>query len=196
MNLAPLFQWWTNSPGASQSIRPLIAWRRIVGTRVGNLEYQWVVDARIYTNQTSWVPARIVLLNPPAQEERLFYSLQTQVAQAELDLTNAQGRYQADLKQEQRDQVRAKANARSWKRWGRFYARVYKRRAAWERHAARQAQHEEQQARQTLEAAHKLLKAIPNSHGRYQIDCFALNTGKTLRGLPVYNVGVPIGTSP
>lgn len=196
VNLAPLFQWWTNSAGNSQSIRPLAAWRRVVGVRTGDLEYQWIVDAKIYTRQTTWRPARIVLLNPPVQQEQLFYSLKAQIAQDELNLTNAQRTYRAELKAEQRDQARARADARSWRRWRRFYSGVYDRQARREQNAARQTQKEKQQTRQALEAAQKALAAIPSSHGQYQIDCFALDTGKTLHGFPVYDVGVTIRTRP
>jgi len=198
VNLTPLFQWWTNHPsvGGSQPTRPLTAWQRVVGVKTGDLEYRWVVDARIYTNQTSSTPARIVLQNPPVQEAQLYYSLEKQIAGYGLALTNAQRAYQTDFKAEQHAQARANADARSRSWRARYNAGAYVRQAAQERNAARQAQNQEQQPQQALEAARNALNAIPSSKGRYRVDCFALDTGKTFHGLPLYDVGVMIPHSP
>jgi hypothetical protein len=197
VNLTPLFQWWTNhqSSGATTIIsldspRPLAAWKRIVGTKSTELELCWVVDADIFANPSTSTNARIILQNPPVQEAQQYDSLKSLIPQYSLQITNAQKAYQEHLKAEQRDQARANHYLQYWNWFPRAAGESYLQQANRERAAASAAQNEEREAQQAVDLAEKELSAIPSSQGDYLIDCFALDTGKTYKGLAVYDVGV------
>jgi type IV secretory pathway VirB10-like protein len=198
VNLTPLFQWWIYGKPASESDsqRPLSAWNRVVGTKAGDLGQGWIVNAEIYTTRTTHTKARIVLQNPPVREEQDFDRLKQQVLQYGLQVTNAQRAYQTALKAEKSDQTHSKSDARSRNVRARNSAVAYSRKAAQEQSAASNAQNQEKEARQALVAAQKILNEYPSSHGVYLIDWFALDTGKKIQGLPVYDVGTIGSTSP
>lgn len=193
VNLAPLFGWWEHQRSPSHQIeyspRPLMAWKRIVGFKMMDQGYQWVVEAEIFTNRASGGKSRIILRNPPVQEEAAFYALKQEVADAALQVTNAEHFYQTAEKAQERAQRIAHIDARSRNWRSRFDAGSYARQSAEERGLADTAQDEETQTRQTQAAAEKQLASLPSAQGRYQIDYFALDTGKVFDGLPVYDLG-------
>jgi hypothetical protein len=193
VNLAPLFQWWNHpgADGADDSKRPMKAWKRVVGVKVSDFGYGWVVEAEVYRDPATHTKTRIVLQNPPALEASKYETTKDQIVQSGLDITNAQARYQTARKAEQDDQNRAKAARRS-----RYWAAQYNQQAADDRAAATLAQDDEKAAKQTLELARLGLKILPDLHGQYQIDWFAMDTGKTLQGLPIYDAGAIGSASP
>ena len=197
VNLTPLFQWWTNhQPSAATNVvslelsRPLTAWKRIAGNQGARLEAGWVVDADIFTSPGTSTKARIILQHPPVQEARQYDFLKSVIPQYSLQLTNAQKAYQEHLKAERRYRASANQNLKYWNWFPRASGEADMQQANRERAAASTAQHDQQQAQQALDEAEKELAAIPSSEGDYQIDCFALDTGKTYKGLAVYDLGV------
>lgn len=196
VNLTPLFTWWTNhqSSGASNMVgldspRPLAAWKRIVGTMSAQLEGGWVVDADIFAGPNTSTNARIILQNPPVQEAQQYVFLKSQIPQYLLQITNAEKAYQEHLQAEQRDRASANHYLQYWNWFPRASGEAYLQKANRERAAASAAQNEQQQAKRALAVAEKELAAIPSSQGDYHIDWFALDTGKTYKGLAVYDVG-------
>jgi hypothetical protein len=210
VNLTPLFQWWTHRAAAPKpapgrlnladalvgSARPLAAWHRLTGTKAAALEYDWVVNAVIYTSPTASTNARIILKNPPVAEEQAFYDLKNQIAAAGQQITNDQRAYQAHTKAAQKDEARAGADSRSRNLRARLDTNNYREVAAQERAAATAAQNDQKQCEQTRAVAQKQLAAIPAAKGQYQIDCFALELGLTKDGVPIYDVGVVDPNSP
>ncbi len=199
VNLAPLFQWWTQRAADSRASndvrladsRPMSAWHRITGTKVGELQYSWVVNARIYTSPGSFTNARIILKNPPATEEQSFYVLKNELAAATQQMTNDQRKYQADTQEAQRAAARVHAieSSRSWKAppTGEIT------RAAKDKQAAAAALLDQQQLEQMIAQAETQLQTIPSKDGRYFIDWFALKIGSDKSGAPIYDLGVVNG---
>jgi hypothetical protein len=197
-NLTPLFQWWMahSGPGAAttddnaQSDRPLSAWNRITGFKVGELEYSWVVDAVVATSPTTSTNERIILKNPPAAEEQQYDTLSELLPQYSQQITNDTRAYQADLKAEKNANARAAndAHSNSWRT--RLNAGNYSRQAATLRDAADAALNDEKQYEQARDLVRKQLAAIPSVGGRYKIDYFAMEIGRNRQGTPIYDLGV------
>jgi hypothetical protein len=197
VTLTPLFTWWSRQEAAltngnilSYSGRPMPAWKRIVGIHAGDSPYGWFVDAEVFTNVAHGLKGRIVLQNPPVQEEQQFYALKQQIAGYELQITNAQQEYKEDVKTAKRDEKLAKTQGRSWKWNEQVIAKNNAAESAQKHDAAQKAQTMQAQAKQSIQVAEQQLTTIPSEHGRYKIDYFALETGKYLNGLPIYDVGV------
>jgi len=74
----PLFNWWEHqlpngkaaanpeSAVSSDETRPLLAWQRITGVKVGDAGASWIVNAAIYASPTVHTNARILLNHPPS----------------------------------------------------------------------------------------------------------------------------------
>lgn len=206
VNLSPLFQWWQQQPTAGNAAtnpddtagtgRPLSAWQRITGTKIGIAGSDWVVKAVIYDRPTVHTNARIFLSHPPAAEEQMFYALKTQLAETERQITNAQRSYQADTKAAQAAEDHARTGHHSRSRATPDGANNYTQLAAQKREAATAALNQQKE----LEAAHALIKkqlnAIPAMNGQYRLDWFALAAGQTKAGVPIYDLGVVNTISP
>jgi len=199
VNLTPLFTWWsrqeaslTNKSGnfSFLSPRPMPAWKRIVGTKVGDSQYGWFADVEIFTNTSHGFKTRIVLQNPPIQDEQQLNALQQQITGYNQQIANSQEQYKADVKEEKRAEKQAKAGSRSWHLNEALNAKNDARLSAQKRDDAQKDQATEAQTKGSLQVAEQQLAAIPTEHGRYQIDLFALETGKSLNGLPMYDLGV------
>ena len=207
VNLTPLFQWWQQSAAATNSIsatnaeavvpaeRPLAEWHRIIGLKAGELGGSWLVDAVIYTSPKVRTSARIILDNPPVAEEAIFNTLKQQLAQATRQITNDQRAYDNDLKAAQRaDELAARYLYSGTKHATESYNN-FVRAAAQDRAAAAITQNQQQQLQAAFPAVQKQLAAIPAKNGKYLIDWFALELGKSKQGVPIYDVGgVPPGS--
>jgi hypothetical protein len=210
VNLTPLFQWWTHPGQVSKAaadrdptldadarpVRPLSAWHRITGVKAADLEYNWVVDAVIYTSPTLRTNARIILKNPPVTEDQMFYSLKAQLAEAGQQSTNAQHTHQNQVKAAQKAEARAQADGRSrnWK--ARLNSSAFAQLAARDNTTATRTLNEQKQWEQSRTLAEQQLAAIPAANGRYQIDWFALEIGRNKQGMPIYDLGVVDAYSP
>lgn len=202
MNLKPLFQWWTHhasdgSAGGSTGAppdRPLANWHRITGTKVGETEYNWVVDAVIYTNPGTVTNARIILRNPPVAEEQTYYTLKSQLLAASQQMTNDLRNYQTDTQAAQKAESRPQAVKTNRKR--RVEPNNNAQKANQDKQAATAALNDEQQLAQAVQQAQQQFNAIPSANGRYRIDCFALVIGRNRDGQLIYDLGVVYPQSP
>jgi hypothetical protein len=198
VNLTPLFQWWTHheNSGRLDVSRPLAAWHRITGVKVAELEYNWVVDAVIYTSPTTRTNARIILRNPPAAEEQLFYNLKAGLAAAGQQITNDQRTYQNNTKAAQQATTRAQAGNRSRNGRARVNAANSAQQAAQDNSAATAALDDQKQLETSRALAEKQLAAIPAEKGKYRIDWFAMEIGRNKQGVLIYDLGVVETSSP
>jgi len=199
VNLSPLFQWWNQHAGDFHATndmdvatsRPMSAWHRITGTKIGELEYSWVVNARIYVSPGTYTNARIILKNPPVAEEQSFYALKNELAAVAQQMTNDQRKYRADTQAAQRAEARVRAIEynQSWKAppTGEIT------RAAKDKQAAAAALLNQQQLEQMAAQAESQLQTIPSLNGQYLIDWFALKIGADKNGVPIYDLGVVNG---
>jgi hypothetical protein len=83
INLTPLMDWWDKSApeGADLPRRPLTAWFRIVGEKIGDSPNGWIVQGRIATSSDDSRPAIFILRNPPLSEKDRFDALNLELAQ-------------------------------------------------------------------------------------------------------------------
>jgi len=207
VNLKPLFQWWMQRekedqgkrPGTgavtvasldyADPNRPLAAWKRVTGVKVQETDFTWVVDAEVAIGPTTRTNELIILKNPPTAEEQQYYNLKPLPAQYKLQITNDARAYQADLKAEQNAEARANTEARSLNLKARWRADGFNQEAARERDAADAALNDKLQNQQALDQVQKQLDAIPSVNGRYQVDCFAMESGRNSQGLPIFDPG-------
>ena len=213
VDLAPLYQWWarqplhtnatayapaninidTNSP--VETDRPLLAWHLVTGSHLSTIGSSWVVDAIIYTSPTTRTNARIILNHPPNGEEQDYLTLQQQIAEATLEITNASRAYKEDVKLEQEDQRRGDAYLRSNTKVAVDSQRNFAKLAEQKQADAVTASSQQQQLETLRTQLQQQLKAIPAMNGNYHIDWFAVMLGHTKQGLPVYDLGV-VRTAP
>lgn len=210
VDLTPLFQWWLQQPAASTTAtnhdtaadatpdaeRPLAAWRRITGTKAGDLPSGWVVNAVIYTSPTIHTNARIILKHPPVTEEQTYYALKARLDAATLQITNDQRSYQADTHAAQRAEDRARAWLRSGSKVANLNASHYTRLAAREHEAATAALNQQQQLEAARPLVQKQFDDIPAVNGQYYIDWFALASGQTKAGVLIYDLGMVVTNAP
>jgi len=206
VNLTPLFQWWKShapangsaasdtTTAAADSSRPLSAWCRITGTKIGfaGSGYDWLVDAVVYTSPTTHTAEHIILKNPPTTEEQSFNNLKNVIAVDSLQITNDLQTYKAETAAAQK--VAAKKS--STKKGKRSNNNGNAQQAAQDRDAAAAALENQKQLEAELALAQKQFDAIPAVKGKYQIDWFAVAVGKDPKGVPIYDVGVVDPNSP
>lgn len=210
VDLTPLFEWWKQQPqpgraatnrdttadAGTGSDRPLAAWQHVTGIKAGELGSGWLVDAVIYTSPTIRTNARILLNQPPAAEEQMFYALKTQLAEAAQQITNAQRAYQADLKAAQKDDEQAAKWLRSGTKHATESYNNYLRRAGQKRDAAAADLSQQKQLEAGRPLLQKQLNAIPAKNEKYLIDWFALTLGRSKQGVLIYDLGVVPPNSP
>ena len=203
-NLTPLFQWWqhqpvevdTNAPDLAAE-RPMSAWQRVTGTKVGEIGASWVVAAAIYTSPSEHTNARIILNHPPVEEVQLYANLKAQLANVEQQIGQARQSYNADTNAEDKAEHRVSTYRRSVNKDAAVGANRNEH-VAEQKHnaAARELQQLDQ-----LEAARtqiqQLLKSIPTRNGEYLLDWFALRLGPNqqgpYKGVLIYDLGQVMG---
>lgn len=195
VNLKPLFHWWTKNEDTTNqtaaAARPLSGWHRITGVKTGDLEYNWLVNAVIYTAPNLRTNAHIILKNPPTTEEKAFADLQNQMAQIDRQITGIQKSAQAHLKAAQKAEARVQADKTHLRnRRTRINENNNARQAAQENTAATDDLNDQKKLEHAREQAEKQLATIPAANGRYQIDWFALEIGRNKQGVPIYDLGV------
>ena len=208
VDLTPLFQWWQRQPAAGKEAsysaadididsnapavtdRPLSAWHHLTGKHVGTTTAgTWVIEAEIYTSPTSRTNARIILNHPPVQEEQNYYTLKAQLAEANLEITNSQKTYQADVKTAQTDQQREQSYGRYRTRRAEVDAQIYAQQASQKQDNASTAASNKQQLETMRTQIEQQLKTIPAEDGKYYFDWFAVMVGRTKSGVPIYDLG-------
>jgi hypothetical protein len=200
VNLTPLFEWWrqqggeTSNPtpvfpgGVEVPQRPLSAWKRITGSKTAEVEGAWVLQAEIASRPGTRTNEWILLRNPPAAEEDQYYNLKALLPLYDTEISNDLRLEQADEKAADQAVARAKADARNAK-WTRQSLPGDHQLIARKRAAAAAALKDQQQAEPARDLVRKQLAAIPSADGQYQVDCFALETGRNRRGQLVFDAG-------
>lgn len=185
VDLTPLLHWWTNHSGA----RPLTAWVHVTGTIVGTNAYGWVVEAQVEAHnrpgQEEGAEAaadggqkRILLRHPPLQDRSAFEQLSAQLKALEQQRNQASG---------------MEAQARNYLHPSNGVHRAHYKGQAAARSEAGAVEHNAAASKQELDKRIKDLKAKmaawPNTE-RYELDCFALDTGTQINRQPVYEHGM------
>jgi hypothetical protein len=210
VNLNPLFAWWNRQPGptngtgyaaatidvssnspADDTDRPLPAWHLVTGAPVGNVNGGgWAVEAVIYTSPSARTNARIILVHPPTGEQESYLTLKADLVQVDQQIQSAQRAYAANTNEEMRAEARAELYRRSISKVASTGVLVNSREAE-QRHAAAAADlRQKDELLATRTAIQTRLKAIPVVSGAYHIEWFAMMTGRTKQGVPVYDPGV------
>lgn len=207
VDLTPLYQWWERQPlvvtnrseetnSSDETDRPLSAWYLVTGTKVGTLGSSWVVDAVIYTSPTIRSNARVVLNHPPVVEEQRYYTLNTQLAQAEQQIANAQDVYEVNTNAEMNALERANFFRYSRSKLAMDGVRDYMALAARYHNAAVTALDQLRQLEAARIQIEEQLKTIPSANGVYQVDWFAVLLGRSKQGVPIYDMGLVSATPP
>jgi hypothetical protein len=190
VDLSPLFHWWTNRSGD----RPLRAWVHITGAIVGTNSWGWVVTARVEGEGTgnSGAPAqsartgerRVILENPPRNEQAEFFSLKTRLTALE---TQHQA-LDAQIAEAER-QVKAIADQQKGSRQH-HSKRLAQESASWKQ-TENQAKEQLKPLDKQIGDVNTRLAAFPDRE-HYSLDCLALDTGQELGGVHLYDHGVVV----
>jgi hypothetical protein len=207
VDLAPLFQWWARQPlvvtnknadtnSSPVDERPLSAWSRVTGTKVGVAGPSWVLDAVIYTSPTVHTNARVFLNDPPTAEEQSFYALKAELADAEQRIADAQRVYKANTNAEAKAEAAVAKYRRSLSKVASDGVIAYTRLATEKHDAAALALNQIDQLQMAREQVEAQIETIPASDGFYQVDWFAVLLGHTKAGVPIYDLGWVSATPP
>jgi hypothetical protein len=209
VNLQPLFQWWSNavalaSTNAGQTNgempalppRPLSAWVRLVSNELTNTGFAWIARVHLQTSPDAPFEEKLVMLrHGPFEEKKRFDLAVTNYAQATESLQVASNAYVAKADRaaalsRKADQYQEMYAFNPWQHWRLGDAADAYREAAIVAHneavaiARRMNQLENQRVEQqkTIQGRDMLV-----------VDSFAMPTGETYRGLPVYEMGLRFG---
>ncbi len=186
-DLTPLFKWWVKREGS----RPLSAWLHVTGTIVQTNAYGWVVEARIepagHRAKSADAPPegqhRIVLHDPPLQDLAEFEQLHDQMS----GLTEQHSALAGQQTQAKQQADAISREQRSLRRYGEHSPTLAV--AAGDLHLAqKQTNQQLQPVNQQMKDLTKKLAAFPNAD-HYEVDCFALKTGRSYQGMPVFDHG-------
>ncbi len=186
VDLNPLFRWWTHHDGA----RPLTAWVHVTGKIVGTNSYGWVVDAQVEGSvrpgqdegagpATTGGAKRMLLRHPPLADRAAFEQLAAQLKALSQERAQA-----ADLESQAHNFVHPGSNS---------VRRVHYKGQAQAKREAIGVEKNATAGKLALDNRIKDTKAKlaswPNTE-RYELDCFALDTGTELNKLPLYEHGM------
>jgi hypothetical protein len=186
--LTPLFTWWAKHEGP----RPLSAWVHLTGSIVGTNTAGWILEAKVEktehvslaaTESESPGSPRIILRNPPLQDRAEFDALRAQLTEL-----NQQHAMVAGEEAQAKNRADAIAREERANRRNGFRARALGIEARQVSSAEKQAKSELQPLDQQIQALKKKLAAYSNAE-RYDVDCFALDTGQEYRRMPIYDHG-------
>jgi len=184
VNLSPLLHWWTNHAG----VRPLTAWVHVTGNIVGTNTYGWIVDASVEASHRPGQDEtagggggqkRIVLSHPPLQDRAAFEGTAAQLKSLEDQRTQANA-------------LETQANNYIHPGGGNAVRPHF----ALKTLDLREAKAVQQQAAAQVRELDKQIKDLKASMAaswanaqHYEVDCFALDTGRDQNRLPLYEHG-------
>ena len=183
VDLTPLLNWYKAKEAHQRAFdveRPLAAWKRVRLEQVQQMShFSWTVEADVEgTTET------IVLENPPAQELAAFTRLKFQHAQLMAQTNQLQRELRRVTAARKQADYAGRALAVGFSKWG----------AA--ANAQRQADalaSQEIVLGQTLEGTRARLRQIEstgyNFAKPFALEIFALDTGRRLRGQPIFDRG-------
>jgi hypothetical protein len=194
-DLTPLFSWWSQQLAAqeiahgtntmvktNEAASPMPAWAHISGDLVDQTPQGWVVSGVVETAPNVGSLTKVLVIHPPRNEPGRF-------AQKLAALKNppAQPDYSEQEAQINLTDNRAfVANAIGDPDLQDYYATE----------AARQQHELDNQKQQDRDAENRRLQSVsalgdfPADWEAYQVDLFALNTGRQQNGMPVYDAGL------
>jgi hypothetical protein len=197
VDLLPLFHWWRTGESIEtdkRSEKPLSAWAIVRGTKYRESGYGWIMYADIFDTPTNAARHEwIYLADPPKNEERQFYALYNNYIQAIQDTKWAH--------QKTENLVQSELENRSASQ---FYENVARATGSSQSENLSQATHTREKtigvqssqwsarmhtAADNQAAARLAMESIPHRGDLYYVDYFALKTGTTNSGLPVYDMG-------
>jgi len=188
VDLSPLFHWWTNRSGE----QPLRAWVHITGAIVGTNSWGWTVNARIEGDGTGKATSttrpgrsgemRIILENPPRIEQAEFLTLRAR-------LTALETQHQAVDAQVSEAEGHVKAIAEQQKGSRQHHSKRLAQEAASWKQAETQAREQLKPLDKQIAEVNAKLGMFPD-HEHFSVDCLAMDTGKELRGVHLYDHGV------
>jgi len=202
VDLSPLFKWWVEEPSPqrntnivtgqeARSPRPLPAWVRIIGREFKIAGSGWVVTGAVESSPDQKQGGRFFVRHFPAKEKESFEVAQARLVQI---IAYQSGQYSLSSYEEAQGQgfganrdIANIANGPGSQR-------------AWQYNvAASQAFNRSQFAAQnaaSVQAERVVLESYVNkfpASTNYILDFFALRTGETYQGLPVYDIGQTFG---
>ncbi len=207
VDLTPLFQWWARQPVPTNAAtytsanlstnvtvadadRPLSAWHRVTGTHVGSAGDSWVIEAVIYTSPNSRTNARVFLNHPPVLEEQNYYTLKTQLAEADAEIAAARQVFETNTNTEQRALELANRYRHSLSKVAPTGVNINMQEAQQTHDAAAVALNRMDQLSAQRQQIVEQLKTIPARQDAYSVDWFAVKLGYTKKGVPIYDLGL------
>ncbi len=190
VDLSPLFHWWTNRAGD----RPLRAWIHITGAIVGTNSWGWVVNAQVEGEGTGETTSaahtgrigerKIILENPPRGEQSEFLGLRRQ-------LTALEAQHHAIDSQVAEAERHIKAIADQQKGSRQHHSRRLAQEAASWKQAENQAKEQLKPLGKQIAEVNARLATFPDRE-RYSVNCLALDTGREVGGIHLYDHGMAL----
>ncbi len=212
IDLSPLFAWWTANAGKTPPPagttnlppRPLSAWVRVNGLKVEDASTGWVLMATLESRPgLPSAPVKIVLGHPPVVEAARLKSLLAQKQRSEIasDQAAAAAARSGNAASNAASMGElagkmARLSPDGSRLQGHYSDQAYGYRSAARRNDANAANaaSEQETHEADLKAINEAIAAIPTEPTTeglvYRVDAFALATGRTFRGLPVYDIGM------
>ena len=214
VDIQPLFNWWgyvsrlarpvmssTNYPMQTNyvvldnlSTKPLKGWDRITASSYTVYQSFWILDATIQSAPHTNRQAKVYLLNPPNDEKQIF-----EAAHRESIGIYASSQTLAAVQDANIDRMASVDQRADNVSMYRFHSDSLNKQLAGsaaelssQRNQLLQAQQSVYTKREDLEARateiHAYLAGFPNQSS-YVVDLFAHDTGKTINGMEVYDLG-------
>jgi hypothetical protein len=207
VDIRPLFQWWSNDTMRNAMVtntiedtvivtnkypRPLTAWHRIMGTNTVTDAYGWIVNGTFEVNPGEWEPLTFVLRHPPTSDAAKQQNLVRRLAGIASERVSANYTYTnssalAEHHSKRTVLIRDPGSDLIW--FSRDHERLI---ARHRRNAGNAAEKLRQLDVEEKQVNHQLTRYIRTDY--YTIDFFALHTGLSYKGLPVYDLGMLIGS--
>jgi len=182
VDISPLLHWWTNRDG----VRPLTAWVHVTGTIVGTNSYGWLVEAAVENSRSTTREAgpsggqkRILLRHPPLQDRAAFEGMA-----AELKRLTDQRAEASSMQTQANNFIHPWSNNAVRPHFAMKTLDLREARAT-EQNAAAQGKQLDQQIKELKTK----MSALWSNTASYEVDCFALDTGRDLDRVPLYEHG-------
>ncbi len=193
VDLTALCRWWTNHSGP----RPLSGWAHLTGSVVGTNSSGWIIegqakpapqrsDADADNASTPRGPHQFLLLHPPLQDVAEFQRLSAQLKSLTDSRAQVAAQAAAVKTREQAVESEQRADRRN---------RALSGALGQEHRDLNALDHQHQAALKLLDHQIQPLKqelALYPSSAHYVLDCFALDTGQAVNGVPIYEHGSAI----
>lgn len=200
VSLTPLFNWWTNSARSrATNARPLTAWVRIRGNFDGPITALptagWAVNAKVSEQPGDPRSEMIYVLHPPETRLRQFESAKRRIADlnsAIMRVNTVASPYDSRASAESASATRLdilRNDAPTLNRELQPQSLQASARAAENSRISENIRRRVPAMEAERDKLKTLLRTFPSSE-HFWFETFALRTGATFKGLPVYDVGI------